>query len=180
MEITMPKGMVRGMYPAVIGILLGLLQTGLFFQLSFTLSSSFRTYLMITVCWLVGSAIGVQFARQVEFERVQIIGLLFAALGAYFGCVLLLHAAPFNSQWWFIYALLVIVMGLYPGAFFVRLGKVYTARLLFFWENNGFIVGIIAGTLLFMLLGRSVLLFAPLMLAGVIITLPEPVKGTKI
>lgn len=172
----MAKRMVRGIYPAVIGILLGLLQTGLFFQLSFTLSSSFRTYLMITVCWLIGSAIGVQLTRQFGFERVQMIGLLLAALGAYFGCILLLRAAPFNSQWWFIYALLVIVMGLYPGAFFVRLGKVYTARLLFFWENNGFIVGIVVGTLLFMLLGRSVLWFAPLMLAGMIITIPEPVR----
>ena len=48
-------------YPALVGLLLGLLQTGLFFQLSFTMSSSIVTFLMVTLCWLLGSAVGVYF-----------------------------------------------------------------------------------------------------------------------
>ena len=47
------------LYPVGVGLLLGLLQTGLLLQLSFTLSSGFGTYLLLTVCWLTGGALGV-------------------------------------------------------------------------------------------------------------------------
>lgn len=164
------------LYPALVGVLLGLLQTGLFFQLSFTLSSSFRTFLMVTICWLIGSAIGVQIARSAIMKRWQLNGLLLAALGAYYSCALLLHNAPFDTQRWSFYALLIVVSALYPGAFFVRMGSIYTARDLFFRENNGFIVGMVAGTVLFMVLGRGILWLAPLVLVGIILALPEPAQ----
>lgn len=162
------------LYPSLVGILLGLLQTGLFFQLSFTLSSSFRTFLMVTICWLIGSALGVQIARSLAMQRWHINGLLLAALGAYYGCAVFLHSFPFDTQLWLVYAALIIISGLYPGAFFVRMGAVYTARDLFFRENNGFIVGMVAGTILFMLMGRGILWLAPMILIGVILALPEP------
>ena len=57
---------MRRMYPALVGLLLGLLQTGLYFQLSFALSSSIRTFLLVTVCWLVGSVIGIGLAKRVQ------------------------------------------------------------------------------------------------------------------
>jgi hypothetical protein len=169
------KNMIRVTYPSLVGLMLGLFQTGLFFQLAFTLSSSFRTYLMVTICWLIGSAIGVQLARHFTLGGGHTSGLLLAALGAYFACAVLLIAAPFHTQLWPVYGLLVVITGLYPGVFFVRMGKVYKARDLFFWENNGFIVGIVATTLAFLLLGRGVLWTAPLILVVLILLIPEPV-----
>lgn len=166
--------MLRRFYPSLVGLMLGLFQTGLFLQLAFTLSSSFRTYLMVTICWLIGSALGVQLARNRMLGRLHSGALLLLALVAYSGCGVLLHMAPFNTQLWPVYALLIVFTGLYPGAFFVRMGKVYTARNLFFRENNGFIAGMVAGLLLFMLSGRGVLWAAPFITAVVVLLLPEP------
>lgn len=157
---------VPALYPSMVGLLLGLLQTGLFFQLSFTLSSSFRTFLMITVCWLLGSVIGLRLARQVTWSLNWV---LVVALVAYFSCVILLAVVPFQTQIWPIYAGLIVVIGLYPGLFFVRLSRYYTAGTLFFRENNGFILGLISGTLLFLVLGRSALWTMPILASGIVI-----------
>lgn len=156
---------LRWVYPSLVGILLGLLQTGLFFQLAFTLSSSFRTFLMVTVCWLLGSVIGIRIARQVS---LPVNGFMLLALLAYFGCVTLLGIAPFNTQLWPVYAILIVFTGLYPGVFFVRFGEHYTARALFFQENNGFILGLIGGTLLFLVVGRAALWIMPVLVAAAV------------
>jgi hypothetical protein len=153
------------LYPSLVGILLGLLQTGLFFQLTFTLSSSFRTFLMITVCWLLGSVVGIRIAKRTQ---LQLNGFTLLALLAYFACVALLCLAPFNTQLWLVYAVFIVLTGLYPGVFFVRLSEYYTARQLFFRENNGFIVGLVSGTLLFLVLGRAALWGMPLLVAALV------------
>jgi hypothetical protein len=152
-------------YPSLVGILLGLLQTGLFFQLTFTLSSSFRTFLMITVCWILGSAVGIYMAKSVRLHLN-----VFVLLGvlAYFTCVVLLGAAPFNTHLWPVYAVFIMLIGLYPGIFFAKLSEYYTARQLFFRENNGFIVGLVSGTLLFLILGRGALWGMPVLTAAVV------------
>jgi hypothetical protein len=156
---------MRRYYPALVGLLLGLLQTGLYFQLSFTLSSSIRTFLLVTVCWLVGSAIGTAVAKRVQ---VGLGAFILLALAGYFACVLLLAAAPFQTQLWPVYASLIMLTGLYPGVFFVRMGMFYKARDLFFRENNGFIIGLAAGTLLYLLVGRAALWILPTVLALVL------------
>ncbi|MEO8391596.1 MAG: hypothetical protein ABI700_01260 [Chloroflexota bacterium] len=156
---------VRWVYPSLVGLLLGSLQTGLYFQLSFTLSSSFTTFLMVTLCWLIGSVIGV---RILQGMRLPLNGFLGLALAAYFFCAILLNAAPFNTQLWPLYALLIVVTGFYPGVFFARLGAVYSARDLFFRENNGFILGLIFSTLLFLLFGRIALWLMPILMAVIV------------
>lgn len=165
---------LRAIYPGFTGLLFGLLQTGLYFQLSFALSSSFRTYLMITVGWLIGSALGVQLARRRTLDRRVVRGLLALMLVAYGACIVLLRLAPFNTQVWPVYALLVVAAGLYPGVFFVRMGRAYAARTLFLGENNGFIVGLATGTLAFMLLGQAVLWVAPAGFVALLLAWPEP------
>lgn len=160
--------LLRWVYPTVVGLLLGIFQTGLFFQLSFALSSSFRTFLMVTVCWLVGSAIGLALAPRTQFA---LNGFILVAIGMYFACVLLLNAAPFKTTLWPVYALLIGVTGLYPGVFFARLGAYYPARALFFRENNGFILGMVVGTIAFLLLGRGALWVMPILVAGVVMYL---------
>jgi hypothetical protein len=157
--------LLHWLYPVLVGILLGLIQTGLFFQLTFTLSSSFRTFLMVTVCWLIGSVIGIRLVAHVQFPLNGFVAL---ALLAYFTCVALLGIAPFNTHLWVVYAVLIGLTGLYPGVFFVRLGQYYPARDLFFRENNGFIIGLVSGTLLFLLIGRVALWGMPLAVAGCI------------
>jgi hypothetical protein len=157
---------MRRMYPSLVGLLLGLLQTGLYFQLSFTLSSSYATFLMITVCWLVGSMVGILLAPKV---RLGLNSFLLPGLLTYFACALLLQAAPFNTQLWIVYAALIVVIGIYPGVFFVRLGEYYSAGELFFKENNGFIAGLVGGTILFMMWGRAVLWVLPLLVAALLV-----------
>jgi hypothetical protein len=172
------------LYPSLVGILLGLLQTGLFFQLSFTLSSSFRTFLMVTVCWLLGSVLGIRIARQV---KLQLNGFVLLGILTYFTCAALLTTAPFNTQLWPVYAVFILLIGLYPGVFFARLSEYYTARQLFFRENNGFIIGLVSGTLLFLVLGRAALWVLPLLVAALVILCttiffnhirPNPLRAT--
>jgi hypothetical protein len=162
METPTPPKFVRLFYPFLAGLLFGLLQTGLFFQLSFSLSSGFTTYIMVTLCWVMGSAGGLFLARERQTSFIRFLGI---GLLAYFACILLLMLAPFETRLWPVYALLVAVMGLAPGIFFARMASHYPARELFFRENNGFIVGLICGTLAFLLAGRVVLWLIPPMVA---------------
>jgi hypothetical protein len=162
------------MYPSMVGLLLGLLQTGLYFQLSFTLSSSIRTFLMITVSWLLGNIIGIQLARQ---YRIPLSACIWLAIAAYFACVLLLKAAPFSTQLWYVYVVLIALTGLYPGVFFARMSAVYPARALFLGENNGFIVGLVLGSLLFMVLGRVILWSLPVGVVLLLFLIGEPQAG---
>src|SRR5262249_52776662 len=99
------------------------------------------------------------------------------ALLAYFGCVMLLMAAPFNTRLWPIYACCIVLTGLYPGVFFVRLNDYYRAGELFFKENNGFIVGLICGTLLFLIAGRGALLITPVLFTGIVALCTKPMMA---
>lgn len=152
---------LRAIYPMLVGLLLGTLQTGLYFQLSFTLSSGFGTYLMVTLCWLAGSMIGVLWIAR---QRISTLAVLLVAACAYSLCCLLLLIMPFNTTLVPLYAVLIVLVGVYPGVFFARSAALYQVGVLFFRENNGFIVGLALGTILFMLLGRSILWIAPLLL----------------
>ncbi|MCL4266060.1 MAG: hypothetical protein KJ069_22815 [Anaerolineae bacterium] len=153
-------------FPGLAGLLFGLLQTGLFFQLSFGLSSGFITFLMISLCWLAGSAVGLYLAGKCRISLAWFVGL---GLLAYFGCVVFLQLVPFQTQFRPLYALLVIIMGVAPGFFFARTAVHYSARDLFFRENNGFIIGLVGGTLLFLLTGRVALWLAPLLVSAVVV-----------
>lgn len=151
--------------PLFVGLLLGVLQTGLFFQLTLSMSSGFTTYLMITLCWLVGSAIGVRYVARRFVSQQPFLALLivsFLLIG------FMVNAQPFNTQFVPFYGGLIVLAGLYPGIVFARLSQTYTARRLFFWENNGFILGIVSTTLLFMNVGRISLFLVPLCLAGMV------------
>jgi hypothetical protein len=150
-------------FPLLVGLLLGLIQTGFLFQLMFTLSSGFSTYLMMTLCWLIGSVIG---ALWFSKTAAPLPGFLALMLSAYGLCGILLHIAPFQTHYWPLYAGLIIVAGIYPGVFFARMNSRYLAHQLFFFENNGFIAGLAVGTILFMLFGRIILWVAPVLVAG--------------
>lgn len=161
----------RFTYPVLVGVMLGLIQTGLFFQLGSTLSSSFGTYLMITLCWLIGSAIGVTYGAR---QKVQPWSLLLLALLSYGLCGILLSSLPFQTQLWPVYAVLIVVMGFYPGLFFARMAPLYRAQTLFVLENNGFILGVVLGTFLLLLINRATLYILPVVIALVLLLMREP------
>jgi hypothetical protein len=165
----------RPLYPVLVGTMLGLLQTGLYFQLTSTLSSGFGTYLMVTLCWLMGSALSVSFGGRISV-RTDL--LLILALLSYGCCGLLLSQVPFETQLWPFYAALVVIIGTYPGLFFARMASRYRARSLFLLENNGFIIGLVAGTILVMLGGRMTLWVTPVAVALTILLLREPLPET--
>ena len=158
-------------YPILVGLMLGLLQTGLFFQLTTTLSSGFGTYLMITLCWLMGSALGVTYGPKFAPRTTY---LLVLALASYGLCGVLLSRLPFETGFWPVYAVLVALIGTYPGLFFARMASVYHTRTLFLLENNGFIVGLVAGTILLMLVGRVALWITPTVIGVLIYLVREP------
>lgn len=120
---------------------------------------------MITVCWLIGSVIGIGISKRVNLPLNSFVLL---SLFAYFLCVILLAMAPFNTDLWLVYAVFVVLTGLYPGVFFIRLGQYYSVGQLFFRENNGFIVGLVVSTLLFLVLGRVVLWALPVSMACIV------------
>lgn len=159
------------LFPLMVGLLLGSLQTALFFHLTFTLSSGFGTYLLITLCWLFGGVLGALLLQHLSVTLHQFEALM---LAAYALCGLLVIIDPFDYQWVPIYMLLIALAGIFPGVFFARGSRSITARALFFWENNGFIGGIVATTLLFMLGGRIVLWILP---AGLALVVAQGVKN---
>ncbi|MBL8131347.1 MAG: hypothetical protein JNL42_05785 [Anaerolineae bacterium] len=168
-----PAG-TRRSYPLIVGVLLGALQTGLFFQLTFTLSSGFTTYLLITLCWLLGGALGSSLAPRLS---VSLRGLQAAMLIAYALCGVLVLLFPFNTALSPAYCLLIGAAGLYPGVFFARESTRGTARGLFFWENNGFIIGLALTTVVFMLAGRAALWLLPAGLALLVWVWSAPADG---
>jgi hypothetical protein len=162
-------------YPILVGLMLGLLQTGLFFQLTSTLSSGFGTYLMITLCWLVGSALGVLGGAKFPLKMAPLLLVAFASYGV---CGLLLSRFPFETGLWPVYGVLVALIGTYPGLFFASMSSAYRARSLFLLENNGFILGLVAGTLLLLLAGRTALWITPALVGLAVLLLRAPVSGS--
>jgi hypothetical protein len=155
----------RFLYFFGVGLLLGLLQTGLLLQLSFTLSAGFGTYLLVTLCWLGGSAIGVLRAQHL---RLSLNHHLLIALVCYLACSVALILMPFETRITPLYGVLTLAVGVYPGVFFARQSRAARASLLFFHENNGFIAGLIVGTVGYALWGRLFAWGAPLLVAAFI------------
>ena len=161
----MRKNILNLSYPFLVGILLGWLQTGLFFQLTFTFSSGFTTYLLITLCWLAGSALGVYYLYRLP---IPLNIFLLVMIGVYLLISWLVKGFPYQSQMRIIYGVLIFCTGFYPGVFFARLSRVYTTRQMFFWENNGFILGLIFCTILFMVYGGIMLWLIPCLIASIL------------
>jgi hypothetical protein len=156
---------MRWFYPFLVGTLFGVIQTGYFFQLDFALASTYGTFLLITLSWLAGSVVGLRISR---FSFFTLQRGPWICLVPYVLTQALLSAAPFQSGLWPLYAALVLVSGTFSGVFFARLGEVIRpVRRLFFAENNGFIVGIVACTIAYLVLGRPVLWILPVALTAV-------------
>jgi hypothetical protein len=155
---------MRWLYPFIAGLLFGVVQTGYFFQLTFALSSTYGTFLLVTLAWLAGSLVGLR------LNRARVLSLRvgpWLCVLPYGAALLLLGALPFHAEVWPIYGLLIAISGIFAGVFFARMGAVIQpVRWLFFAENNGFILGIVACTLAFLAWGRLTLWIVPAALAA--------------
>jgi hypothetical protein len=155
---------MRWVYPFLVGLLFGVVQTGYFLQLSFTLASTYGTFLLVTLAWLLGSIIGLR------ASRISVLSLHtgpWICFVPYIGTHFLLSAFPFQSNVWPLYGVLILTSGTFSGVFFARLGEVVRpVRKLFFTENNGFLLGIVACTIAYLVIGRVVLWLFPGILAA--------------
>jgi hypothetical protein len=163
------------------GLLFALLQTGLFFQLQFRLTSAYPSYLAVTLAWLLGSLAGLWLGRN---GRRTV--WLAASLAAYYGVLILLRCFPYRIGCLPVYGLLMAVCGAQAGHFFAANRALFpSASRLFFWENNGIVLGWIAGFVGYIVFGNVFHWLAPVA-AGVVVqaacgfkTDPSDLAGTS-
>src|SRR5437773_2180125 len=98
------------------GFLFAFLQTGLFFQLQFRLTSAYPSFLAVTLAWLVGSGAGLWLGRKENGGGRT--AWLAASLAAYYLVLILLRQFPYRIGWLPVYGLLIAVSGAQAGHFF--------------------------------------------------------------
>jgi hypothetical protein len=142
------------------GLHLALLQFGYLFLLIIHVTSTYVTYALIVIAWMTGTLVGLRW-RSLDRRAALGLGLL-----SYYATYLLVVSVPLAVYTLPCAALGVAFSGLWAGRFFVVMLPYYgRADRLFFHENNGFLVGVIASFIGFTLLGRPFLLWTPLPMA---------------
>ena len=150
--------------PAVFAFLTGFyfatLQFCLMTILAINISSAYLTYAIITFSWMCGAVVGLW------LKNLNTRGGLILGAAGYYGVYAMATRWPLAR--WILLAGFVgaVLAGLWAGRFFVaRLPGFKTADRLFFHENNGFVAGIVMFFAGFTLLGRNFTLWAPAILA---------------
>ena len=151
-------------YAFLTGLYFSTLQFCYLILLQINISSAYLTYMVITASWLTGSIIGLWVDK---LDRNVGVGL---GLFCYYSVYALVSYMPFSSFTLVLSALGSCITGLWAGRFFIFILHQYKqVDRIFFHENNGFWVGIVAFFLGFTLLGRQYVLWAPLTLAGLLL-----------
>jgi hypothetical protein len=148
------------------GVLFAVVQTGLFFQLQLRLTAAYPSFLTVTLAWLVGSVAGLWLGgRDRGANGFKI--WMGASLLSYYLVMILLRMAPYRIELLPALGLLIVVGGIQAGHFFgANRALLESSASLFFWENNGFVLGWIVGYAGFVGFGTAFHWFAPA-LAGV-------------
>ncbi len=152
------------------GLLFAFLQSGYFFQLQFRLTAAYPSFLATTLAWLLGSIAGVWLGGREEAggRSIRRVLWLAASLGAYYLVLWLLRRFPYRTEWLPVLGLLIAVSGIQAGHFFGASRSLFkSAGRLFFWENNGFVLGWIAAFVGYVQLGSIFHWVAPA-LAGLV------------
>lgn len=159
--------MTARLWAFLFGVELALLQTGSFFHLQVRLTAAYPSYLTVLLTWLAGSIIGLRLGRG-RSSRMLIIWSV-AALLTYYGSYLLLLRFPYDLTLLPIHGAATLTAGIAAGLFFATARPLLaSASPLFFWENNGFIVGWVAGFVGYTLWAEGFSLLAPLVGGGVV------------
>ena len=158
----------------VTGLHLALLQFGYLFLLVINVTSTYVTYASIVLSWMAGTLIGLLW-RNLDGRVALAIGVL-----GYYAIYALVVANPLAPWTLPVAAFGVAISGLWAGRFFVvMLPHFVRADRLFFHENNGFLVGVIAVFVGFTMLGRPFLLWTPMLTGAVLLLHLVTLEGRR-
>ncbi|RMF85959.1 MAG: hypothetical protein D6736_16215 [Nitrospinota bacterium] len=145
------------------GLYFSVVQFSYFFILQTNISSTYITYMTVVIAWMVGVLAGLW------FEKITVDTLIVSGVISYYGVYELVVHDPFSPLGLPLAALGVSITGMWAGRFFVVMLPLWqqTDRL-FFHENNGFLVGIVATFVGFTLLGRGFILWTPSLSAALL------------
>ena len=144
------------LFAALTGLHLALLQFCYFFLLLINVTSTYITYMTVVLSWMTGTLLGLWLCLNAEVALILGVVSYYAVYG-------LVLADPLSPWLLPIAAAGVMVTGFWAGRFFVVMQPWFgRSDRLFFHENNGFMVGIVAVFLGFTLLGQAFLLGTPL------------------
>ncbi len=148
-------------YLILSGLLFAVLQSAYFFVLEIRLTAAYPSFLAVTLGWLVGSVVGLRWGSRLAEMMWILLSLL-----AFFSTQTLLYKFPYATWMLPVAALMIAVSGAQAGAFFRQNREMMkSASRLFFWENNGFIVGWIVGFTCFVKFGPVYLIIGPAAMA---------------
>ncbi|MCA9693779.1 MAG: hypothetical protein KC636_29600, partial [Myxococcales bacterium] len=153
---------------AATGLHLASLQLGYLLTIQMHLSSGYLSYALVTALWMLGCLIGLWVALPATLAVI-------AGLASYLVTLVACNLAPFHPSLLWLAIPAVIVSGLWAGRFFcVALarddGEGASARA-FAGENTGFVAGLVGVFLGYALLGRALLLWAPLVTGASVLAL---------
>jgi len=141
----------------LIGTWLAVLQVVMFLSLQMLMSSGYQTFVVVVLSWLIGAGVGVWLpAGRWHYALLGVSGTAPYLLQG------LLALRRFDTSLIWIHAVLIALTALLAGQFFQQERRRF-ARIgtLFFWENNGFTVGLMIAGIGVFLWGRTFLLVAP-------------------
>ena len=148
------------------GFLFAVIQSGLLFQLQLRLTAAYPSFLTVTLAWLIGSVVGLHLGRRSQGAHGFRIWMT-ASLLSYYLVMILVRMAPYRIEMLPILGLLIVGGGIQAGHFFgANRALLDSSASLFFWENNGFVLGWIVGYAGFVGFGNAFHWIAPA-LAGV-------------
>ena len=146
----------KRLMPWMVGVHLGLLQTGYLIGLQRTISAAHSTYALVVGAWLVVTLVGL-------WLRTRPSQLLLAGLATYLAAQLVLLPLHFTAKsglWW---APAIAVSGLYSGRYFTAaLATGAPVGLVFSRETTGFALGALVAFVLAVAWGRLALTLVPL------------------
>ncbi len=144
------------LFATLTGLHLAVMQFCFFFILLVNVTSTYVTYISVVIAWMIGTIIGLLLPRLRAGVALLAGGL------SYYAVYLLVVSDPLAPTTLPIATFGVAVTGLWAGRFFVVMLPLFSgADRLFFHENNGFLLGIIAVFVGFTMLGMPFLLWTP-------------------
>ncbi len=141
-----------------VGLYLGVLQWGAFFLLQSYMVSTALVYLMMVVVWLLGGLLGLRWTG-----RVLDVFWLGLSLIAYYSFYWVTTTFFYTLSTLPALITFVFLMGSYAGYYF-RTNQIRfsSSKSLFFYENTGFLVGMILSFLAVSFYGDNSLRWAPI------------------
>lgn len=139
------------LFALLVGFWLAGLQVSMFLLLQAYCTATIPSFLAVTAGWLVGSLVGLWLPPRLAWLGICLGGIAPCGLQA------ALRSFPFQPGLLPLFAGLVVCAGLYSGQFFRSEQAAFSrpARL-FFWENNGFVLGLGGAGLASLFLGTRI------------------------